>query len=64
MSRNSSRIDRAARLLLSSIAGTLHARVSALALAQMRGAEQALMNAELLVPGRSSMLCFGVVAQE
>jgi hypothetical protein len=54
MTRNSSRIDRAAHRLLSSIAGTRDARVSALALAQMRGAGEALMKAGLLVPHGSS----------
>ncbi|PRX29927.1 hypothetical protein SAMN05216257_10954 [Meinhardsimonia xiamenensis] len=54
MTRNSSRIDRAARRLLSSIAGTRGARVSAFALAQMGGAGEALMEAGLLVPHGSS----------
>ncbi|MCR8724158.1 hypothetical protein [Frigidibacter sp. ROC022] len=61
MTRNCSRIDRAARRLLSSIAGTRDARVSGLALAQMRGAGEVLMAAGLLVP-RGAGSC--VVAED
>ena len=45
MTCSSSRIDLAARRLLSSIAGTRDAQVSAMALAHMRGAGKALMDA-------------------
>ena len=49
MTCSSSRIDLAARRLLSSIAGTRDARVSAMALAHMRRAGKTLMGAGLLV---------------
>ena len=49
MTCSSSRIDLAARRLLSSIAGTRDARVSAMALAHMRGAGKTLMDTGLLV---------------
>ena len=61
MTCSSSRIDPAARRLLSSIAGTRDARVSAMALAHMRGAGKTLMDAGLLVQRGSSM---SVVAEE
>ena len=54
MTRSSSRIDPPARRLLSAIAGTRDAWVSGLALAQMRGAGRALIDAGLLVPHGSS----------
>ena len=49
MTRSSSRIDASARRLLSSIAGTRDARVSAMALEHHRGAGNELVNAGLLV---------------
>lgn len=55
MTCSSSRIDLAARRLLSSIAGTRDARVSAMALAHMRGAGKALMDTGLLVQRGSAM---------
>lgn len=61
MTCSSSRIDLAARRLLSSIAGTRDARVSAMALAHMRGAGKLLMDSGLLVQRGSSM---SVVAED
>ncbi|MCI5076820.1 hypothetical protein [Oricola sp.] len=61
MTSCSSRIDPAARRLLSSIAGTRDARVSAMALAHMRGAGHALMDAGLIVQRGSVM---SVVAED
>jgi len=55
MTCSSSRIDLAARRLLSSIAGTRDARVSAMALAHMRSAGKTLMEAGLLVQRGSAM---------
>lgn len=55
MTCSSSRIDLAARRLLSSIAGTRDGRVSAMALAHMRGAGTRLMDAGLLVQRGSTM---------
>ena len=55
MTRSSSRIDVAARRLLSAIAGTRDGRVSALALAHRRGAGQQLIDAGLLVRRGSTM---------
>ena len=55
MTRSSSRIDPAARRLLSSIAGTRDARVSAAALAHKRGAGQQLIDAGILVRRGSTM---------
>ncbi|MBK5911438.1 hypothetical protein CCR85_08035 [Rhodothalassium salexigens] len=57
MTRCSSRIDPAARRLLSSIAGTRDGRVSAMALAHMRGAGRQLIDAGLLVRRGSTMAC-------
>ena len=57
MTRNSSRIDPAARRLLSSIAGTRDGRVSAMALAHKRGASRQLIDAGLLVRRGSTMAC-------
>lgn len=56
-----SRIDPAARRLLSSIAGTCNARVTAMALAYMRGAGKTLMDAGLLVQRGSNR---SVVAED
>ena len=61
MTSSSSRIDPAARRLVSYIAGTRDARVSAMALAHMRGAGKALMDAGLLVQRGSAM---SVVAED
>lgn len=61
MTCSSSRIDPAARRLLSSIAGTRDARVSAMALAHMRGAGKTLMDAGLIVQRGSAM---SVVAED
>lgn len=61
MTSSSSRIDPAARRLVSSIAGTRDARVSAMALAHMRGAGKALMDAGLLVQRGSAM---SVIAED
>ena len=61
MTCSSSRIDLAARRLLSSIAGTRDARVSAMALAHMRGAGRVLMDAGFLVQ-RGGAMC--VVAED
>lgn len=61
MTCSSSRIDLAARRLLSSIAGTRDARVSAMALAHKRGAGKQLIEAGLLVPRGSTM---AVVAED
>lgn len=61
MTCSSSRIDPAARRLMSSIAGTRDARVSAIALAHMRGAGKTLMDAGLLVQRGSTM---SVVAED
>src|SRR5690606_2324824 len=61
MTCSSSRIDRAARRLRSASAGTRDARVSAMALAHMRGAGKALMDAGLLVQRGSAM---SVVAED
>jgi hypothetical protein len=61
MTCSSSRIDIAARQLLSSIAGTRNARVSAMALAHMRGAGKTLMDTGLLVQRGSAM---SVVAED
>ena len=61
MTCSSSRIDLAARRLLSSIAGTSDARVSAMALAHMRGAGRVLMDAGLLVQRGGAM---SVVAED
>lgn len=55
MTCSSSRIDLAARRLLSSIAGTRDARVSAMALAHMRGAGTVLIDAGLLVQRGGAM---------
>jgi len=55
MTRNSSRIDPDARRLLSSIAGTRHGRVSAMALAHRRGAGRQLIDAGVLVRRGSTM---------
>ena len=55
MTRSSSRIDPAARRLLSSIAGTRYGRVSAMALAHRRGAGRQLIDADLLVRRGSTM---------
>jgi len=55
MTCSSSRIDLAARRLLSSIAGTRDGQVSAMALAHMRGAGMTLMDAGLLVQRGSTM---------
>ncbi|MBL4542586.1 MAG: hypothetical protein JKP98_09895 [Rhodobacteraceae bacterium] len=55
MTRSSSRIDPAARRLLSSIAGTRDGRVSAMALAHKRGAGRQLIEAGLLVRRGSTM---------
>lgn len=55
MTCSSSRIDLAARRLLSSIAGTREGRVSAMALAHMRGAGKALLDAGLIAQRGSSM---------
>lgn len=61
MTSSSSRIDPAARRLLSSIAGTRDAQVSAMALAHMRGAGKTLMDTGLLVQRGSAM---SVVAED
>lgn len=61
MTRSPSRIDAGARRLLSSIAGTRNARVSAMALAHQRGAGMQLINAGLLVQRGSAM---AVVAED
>ena len=61
MTCSSSRIDLAARQLLSSIAGTRDARVSAMALAHMRDAGRVLMDAGLLVQRGGAM---SVVAED
>lgn len=61
MTFSSSRIDRAARQLLSSIAGTTNARVSAAALAHKRRGGKQLIDAGLLVPHGCAM---GVVAED
>lgn len=61
MTCSSSRIDLAARRLLSSIAGTRDARVSAIALAHMRGAGKTLMDTGLLLQRGSAM---AVVAED
>ena len=61
MTCSSSRIDLAARRLLSSIAGTREARVSAVALAHMRGAGKTLIDTGLLVERGSTM---SVVAED
>jgi hypothetical protein len=61
MTCSSSRIDLAARRLLSSIAGTRDARVSAMALAHMRGAGKTLVDAGLLVQRGSAT---SVVAED
>src|SRR5690606_29845074 len=61
MTCSSSRIDPAARRLLSSIAGTRDARVSAVALAHMRGAGKTLMDTGLLLQRGSAM---SVVAED
>ncbi|WP_147278925.1 hypothetical protein [Paracoccus versutus] len=61
MTCSSSRINLAARRLLSSIAGTRDARVSAMALAHMRGAGKTLMDTGLLVQRGSAM---SVVAED
>jgi hypothetical protein len=61
MTSSSSRIDPAARRLLSSIAGTRDARVSAMALAHMRGAGKTLMDTGLLVQRGSAI---SVVAED
>ncbi|MFC0813247.1 hypothetical protein ACFHYO_14165 [Paracoccus panacisoli] len=61
MTCSSSRIDLAGRRLLSSIAGTREARVSAMALAQMGGAGKTLMGAGLLVQRGSARF---VVAED
>ena len=61
MTCSSSRIDLAARRLLSSIAGTRDARVSAMALAHMHGAGKTLMDAGLLVQRGSARF---VVAED
>lgn len=58
---SSSRIDSAARRLLSAIAGTRDARVSDMALAHMRGAGKTLMDAGLLVQRGGAM---SVVAED
>lgn len=55
MTRSSSRIDPAARRLISSIAGTRDGRVSAMALAHKRGAGRQLIDADLLVRRGSAM---------
>ncbi|MBO6886163.1 MAG: hypothetical protein JJ869_21680 [Marivita sp.] len=55
MTCSSARIDLAARRLLSSIAGTREGRVSAMALAHMRGAGKALLDAGLIAQRGSSM---------
>lgn len=55
MIRSSSKIDAAALRLLTSIAGTREARVSAMALEHHRGAGSELMNAGLLVRHGSTM---------
>ena len=55
MTCSSLRIDLAARRLLSSIAGTRDARVSAMALTHMRGAGKTLMDAGLLVQRGGAM---------
>jgi len=55
MTRSSSRIDPAARRLLSSIAGTRDGQVSAMALAHKRGAGRQLIEAGLLVRRGSTM---------
>ena len=55
MTSSSLRIDPAARRLLSSIAGTRDARVSAMALAHMRGVGKTLKDAGLLVERGSAM---------
>lgn len=55
MTCSSLRIDLAARRLLSSIAGTRAARVSAMALTHMRGAGKTLMDAGLLVQRGGAM---------
>lgn len=61
MTCSSSRIDLAARRLISSIAGTRDARVSAMALAHMRSAGKTLMDAGLIVQRGSAM---SVVAED
>lgn len=61
MTSSSSRIDPATRRLLSSIAGTRDARVSAMALAHMRAAGNTLMDAGLIVQRGSAM---SVVAED
>ena len=61
MTCGSSRIDLAARRLFSSIAGTRDARVSAMALAHMRGAGKTLMDTGLLVQRGGAM---SVVAED
>lgn len=61
MTRSSSRIDAAARRLLSSIAGTRKARVSAMALAHKRDAGKQLIDAGLLIRHGSTMT---VVAED
>lgn len=55
MTCNSSRIDLAARRLLSSVAATRYGRVSAMALAHKRGASKTLVDAGLLVQRGSAM---------
>jgi hypothetical protein len=61
MTCSSSRIDLAARRLLSSIAGTRDGRVSAMALAHMRGAGRTLMDAGLIAQWGSAL---SVVAED
>lgn len=61
MTCSSSRIDVAARRLLTSIAGTREARVSAMALAHKRGAGEQLVDAGLLIRHGSTM---AVVAED
>lgn len=61
MTCGSSRIDLAARRLLSSIAGTRDARVSAMAMAHMRGTGKTLMDAGLIVQHGGAM---SVVAED
>lgn len=61
MTCSSSRIDLGARRLLSSIAGTRDGRVSAMALAHMRGAGRTLMEAGLIAKWGSAL---SVVAED
>lgn len=61
MTYSSSRIDLTARRLLSSIAGTRDGRVSAMALAHMRGAGRTLMDAGLIAQWDSAL---SVVAED